>query len=400
MRHFVCVLFMIVLLGLVCRAAIGDDLHVPGEYPTIQDAVDAAVDGDVILLADGDYPESISIVGKAIRLRPASPYCTPPCIRPARIQLGGDLSFGYLSLEILDVVEGEVVFEGLSFWYPHAWDRPEDSTLHITNANVAFEHIWFAGGGGTYLQDVIFIDSSVRFQSCFNWFRDGPFMMQLDSTDVVFNGSELDGSWFLWNVPGGESSASFTNTEFADVHSRGKTGIFQVMNPGPGNQVPRMLPEGYTLPPLTLTGCALSATNSFKPFRISGLFQESAALRIDGMITPPDDDNVLAFDIEMNGGAVEFVGCDVRIAEDEYISSIVGAPPRMVLNGGASLRVADCVFRGMRNRGGRQLFAAFAGGGDLTIERTDFLTDHPSVPGVWVVRPSAWERDDPDSEWL
>ena len=40
--------------------------HVPGEYPTIQAAVDAAGDGDVVLVAPGVYNESVVIGGKSV----------------------------------------------------------------------------------------------------------------------------------------------------------------------------------------------------------------------------------------------------------------------------------------------------------------------------------------------
>jgi len=39
----------------VCVPALSDELLVPDEYVTIQAAVDAAVDGDVIIVADGIY---------------------------------------------------------------------------------------------------------------------------------------------------------------------------------------------------------------------------------------------------------------------------------------------------------------------------------------------------------
>lgn len=39
----------------LCGPALADELLVPDVYPTIQDAIDAAVDGDVVIVADGTY---------------------------------------------------------------------------------------------------------------------------------------------------------------------------------------------------------------------------------------------------------------------------------------------------------------------------------------------------------
>jgi len=46
-------------------------LHVPGDYPTIQAAIDAAVAGDTVLVDPGTYVETINFRGKAITVKSA-----------------------------------------------------------------------------------------------------------------------------------------------------------------------------------------------------------------------------------------------------------------------------------------------------------------------------------------
>jgi len=62
-------------MGTLCFASVseGKILHVPSEYDTIQSAIDAASDGDEVVVADGIYTgdgnKNLEFLGKAITVR-------------------------------------------------------------------------------------------------------------------------------------------------------------------------------------------------------------------------------------------------------------------------------------------------------------------------------------------
>ena len=63
-------LLLLVLYGLnPVSIAYGVTIYVPSGQPTIQDAINAAIDGDIIVVAPGTYLETISFLGKGITLR-------------------------------------------------------------------------------------------------------------------------------------------------------------------------------------------------------------------------------------------------------------------------------------------------------------------------------------------
>ena len=53
----------------VYGSAAATTIHVPADQPTIQAAINAATNGDTVLVSAGTYPERINFLGKAITVR-------------------------------------------------------------------------------------------------------------------------------------------------------------------------------------------------------------------------------------------------------------------------------------------------------------------------------------------
>ncbi|MHC4944912.1 MAG: NosD domain-containing protein [Planctomycetota bacterium] len=60
---------IIIIILSVPAMCLSSTLHVPGDYSTIQEAIDAANPGDIVLVDPGTYIENINFLGKAITVR-------------------------------------------------------------------------------------------------------------------------------------------------------------------------------------------------------------------------------------------------------------------------------------------------------------------------------------------
>ena len=90
---------LLVVLG-VASPSWAETRNVPGDFATIQEAIEAARDGDEVLVAPGTYVENIDFLGKAIAVRSAEgPQVT--------IIDGSDLTLGIIPGCVVTFFRGE-----------------------------------------------------------------------------------------------------------------------------------------------------------------------------------------------------------------------------------------------------------------------------------------------------
>ena len=171
---------------LLAPLARGATLAVPREFLTIQDAIDAASDGDVILAESGSYPEHVDFEGKRITLRSRTGAGSTR-IRTVRIGSGepeGTVLGGFTVTDVLDILGGAS---------PTIRDCQFDASEGVVDVN---------GGHGSI------DDSTPVFRRC-----------------SIFNGQAIVGGGF--EVRNG-ASAEFIDCVFRDNHAEGAGGALIV----------------------------------------------------------------------------------------------------------------------------------------------------------------------------
>ena len=101
-------IFAVVLIA----CSFGATINVPGDYATIQEAINASVDGDSIAVAAGTFNENINFYGKSIKVVGEDQATTIIDGSPDEIDLSSLLNGGF-----------ESYYQGNNEWQllPYAW---------------------------------------------------------------------------------------------------------------------------------------------------------------------------------------------------------------------------------------------------------------------------------------
>lgn len=161
----------VALLGVApCAAAPADVIHVPGDHALIQAAIDAAADGDEVVVAPGDYRQHFNFRGKAITVRSADPMDDAvvlatvlhrmEAIRPIVGFLSGEGPNSVLSGFVLtgaqDVVDAGAV--GIAFGSSPTVERCTFADNHVSGRGGAIIAYYSAA----IIRDCAFVNNSAR----------------------------------------------------------------------------------------------------------------------------------------------------------------------------------------------------------------------------------------------
>ncbi|MFG0330742.1 MAG: right-handed parallel beta-helix repeat-containing protein [Phycisphaerales bacterium] len=178
----VTVAIAILLASFIPAAPLAADIiEVPGDYPTIQEAIDAAVDGDEVHVATGTYYEAIDFLGKSIRV-----------LGTGSVFIDGSQS----TRSVVTFQSGETpeaVLESLTiqngrgtFWQGTGWDELRGGGILISSGSrptlrgLLIRHCTSDRGGGVLVTD----HSEATLEECIfeynhtNWHSGGAFRVE------------------------------------------------------------------------------------------------------------------------------------------------------------------------------------------------------------------------------
>jgi len=214
MKSFVYSVFSVLFLALTFSTypALAAAIHIPADQPTIQDGIDAAIDGDFVLVATGTYVENINFRGKTITLQ--SEAGAELTVIDGD-QNGPVLRFSNDETEE-SIIEGFTIRNGSGTyfeWTPGVWDYCGGgifcyaSSPTITNCTITGNSAGEDGGG------IKCDDSTLTITNCILWGDSA-----LEGSEIwigtIFDPSTLTVNYS--DVQGGEADVHIEGTSTLD----------------------------------------------------------------------------------------------------------------------------------------------------------------------------------------
>jgi len=156
---------LVVLLVTVALAPAATRL-VPGEYATIQAAIDACVDGDVVIVAPSTYTgpgnRDIDFLGKAITVRTTDPN-DPDIVAATIIDCNGTVTEPHRGFYFHSGEDANSVVEGFTITHGHGFVEPDYHNWSLGGG------IYCVGSGPTIANCVIRDNSATQGGGVFAW---------------------------------------------------------------------------------------------------------------------------------------------------------------------------------------------------------------------------------------